>query len=84
MIRSYKKSHNCSEEQAEEEFNNLSPEDKAALEEASCNGISWANAKERGEIAKSMLENVLNFLDVNVFVDLSREEIIAELDKIKY
>ena len=84
MMHYYMRAMDCSEEMAREDLANLSSEDRAELEEYCCKGITWSNATERGEIARQLFKDELNFYDVSVFVDLSREEIVAELDKIKY
>ena len=56
-------------------------EDQSQNEE---NTIGWTDANERGETARQLFKDVLNFYDVNVHVNLSKEKIIAELDSLKY
>ena len=84
MAKHYMRARDCSEEQAHEDVANLSADDRAELQDACCKPLPWHNAVERGELARQTFKEVLNFYDINVFVDLSKDEIVAELDKIKY
>ena len=42
-------------------------------------GLRYKNAVERGNYAKLMLEGILKFKEVELFIDLSKDEIIEKL-----
>ena len=43
----------------------------------------WENAGERGEIARKLFAEVLEFQEVLLFTNLTKEEIIEKLELLK-
>ena len=48
-----------------------------------CKGLSYKNAKEKGESAKKLLKDVFEFDEVRVFTDLTKENIVDKLTALK-
>ena len=46
-------------------------------------GLPYRNAKARGEYAAKLLKDVLEFKTVEIFTDLSKEEILVKMDYLK-
>ena len=46
-------------------------------------GLPWKNADGRGEIARKLFADELNFKDVHVFTNLSKAEVIEKMNWLK-
>ena len=48
------------------------------------NGLPYTNAAIKGTHAKTLLKDILEFKEVEVFTDLSKEEIIKKLEQLEH
>ena len=61
----------------------MSPEKRQSLNRQFFEGVEWKSADERGEIARKLFAEVLKFQEVQLFTDLSKEEVIHKLNWLK-
>ena len=61
----------------------MSEEQRSNLHKKFFDGLPWKNAAERGELARKLFADVLNFKEVRVFTNLSKDEIIEKLNQVK-